>query len=201
MDCPGTGWVTKICLCGFGGVIPYGEEKTHTQNPQKIPGQSREKLVYVFFFCSFVFRSRLIFKYGTELGPFELRLETASWGVVLPTFRRSRNSCVFVLHDLFKAEKRYFPPFGDFCCLFSRWNVFWKTLDLTNVLCLGFFRKKQQIKPQYKNIRGGLDGPNKNMFDKPIGSNNIERWQNKYPTKQQRLDQNDNNWLDSCEAD
>ena len=31
------------------GVIPYGGENTHKQNPPKIPGQSRESVVFVFF--------------------------------------------------------------------------------------------------------------------------------------------------------
>ena len=41
-----------MCFCR---VVPYGGEKTHKQNPQKIPGQSREMFVYVFI-CLCVFR-------------------------------------------------------------------------------------------------------------------------------------------------
>ena len=46
----GTGWVPKSCLCVLFEVIPCGGERTHKQNPQKIPGQSQENFVYVFFY-------------------------------------------------------------------------------------------------------------------------------------------------------
>ena len=42
------GWPKFVYMCFFG-VMPYGG-KTHKQNPQKIPGQSREISVYMFFF-------------------------------------------------------------------------------------------------------------------------------------------------------
>ena len=48
------GWVPKFCLCVFGGHSLWGR-KTHKQNPPKIPGQSCENFVYVFF--SLFFRS------------------------------------------------------------------------------------------------------------------------------------------------
>ena len=54
-DCPGTGWVAEFVYVCFG-VIPYGGEKTHKQNPQKNPEQSRENL----FTCLNPIRKRLL---------------------------------------------------------------------------------------------------------------------------------------------
>ena len=50
-------WVgAKIMFMCFFRVIPYGGEKTHKQSPPpKIPGQSREVLVYVSFVLSVFF--------------------------------------------------------------------------------------------------------------------------------------------------
>ena len=45
----------KICLYVFWGHPFWRREKAHKQNPQKIPGQSREKLVYVFSLRLFFF--------------------------------------------------------------------------------------------------------------------------------------------------
>ena len=48
----------KICLCVFSGHSLWGEKKHINKSPQKIPGQSREIFVYVFFsLCVFFFRS------------------------------------------------------------------------------------------------------------------------------------------------
>ena len=48
-DCPGTGWVAKLCLCVFFGLFLMGE-KTHKQNPPK-SGDDPAKML---FMCSFV---------------------------------------------------------------------------------------------------------------------------------------------------
>ena len=43
-------WVgAKILFMCFFGVIPYGGEKHINKVPPKIPGQSREHFLYVFF--------------------------------------------------------------------------------------------------------------------------------------------------------
>ena len=50
-DCPRTGFVYL-----FWGSLPMGRN-THKQDPKKIPGQSRETFVYVFFVvCWFFFQ-------------------------------------------------------------------------------------------------------------------------------------------------
>ena len=46
----------KILFMCFFRVIPYGGEKTHKQNSPKIPAQSRENIVYVFFSLCVFFR-------------------------------------------------------------------------------------------------------------------------------------------------
>ena len=58
-DFPGNGWVPKFCLCVFCFGSFFMGEKTHINKvPPKIPGQSREIFVYVFFsLCVFSFRS------------------------------------------------------------------------------------------------------------------------------------------------
>ena len=50
-DCPGTGWLAKICLCVFWAHTLWGRKCK--QNTLTIPGQSRKKIVSVFFFGHF----------------------------------------------------------------------------------------------------------------------------------------------------
>ena len=58
---PGLGGCQKFVYVFFQ-VIPYGAEKKkkHKQNPPKIPGQSREIFVYVFFLYVFVFAPKYL---------------------------------------------------------------------------------------------------------------------------------------------
>ena len=57
----------KSCLCVFSGHSLW-ERKTHKQNspgnPPKIPGQSCENFVYVFFFFMCFFRSLVLHNFG-----------------------------------------------------------------------------------------------------------------------------------------
>ena len=56
---PGLGGVPKICLCVFFGSFLMGEKKHINKIPPKIPGQSRENFVYVFFsLCVFFARDK-----------------------------------------------------------------------------------------------------------------------------------------------
>ena len=47
----------KFCLCVFFGSSLMGEKKHINKVPPKIPGQSCENFVYVFFFFMCFFRS------------------------------------------------------------------------------------------------------------------------------------------------
>ena len=57
-DCPGTGWVPKICLCVFFGPFLMGEKKHINKTPPKSRDSPGEILLRVLFFMCF-FRSLL----------------------------------------------------------------------------------------------------------------------------------------------
>ena len=103
-DCPGTGWVAKICLCVCFRVIPYGEE-THKQNPAQKSRNNPVKITFLVLF--FMFFSG-----------------QTSWGIILGAntcwacIRTSANTGIYFRGIIFRILAKFLGAFIQ--CKYSR---------------------------------------------------------------------------------
>ena len=103
------GWQNFVYV--FFRVIPYGGEKHINKIPPKIPGQSREKLVYVFFLYVFFWKSKFLYRYRPE-GIFRiffgLILDPLPPGTYAFTAKKGKFICTghFFPHGMAFLEKR-----------------------------------------------------------------------------------------------
>ena len=117
----------KICLCVFL-VIPYGGEKHINKIPPKIPGQSRENFVYVFFSLCVLFGphtglSRIGILpgwHGMENGQkLEMEKKWKSKWQTAPTWTGAKMAKKWPKNGFLRAFSIIFPFLGQFFAIFG----------------------------------------------------------------------------------